>query len=250
MSDPVQVPQGYEGAADLLAGHTILVTGASGAIGSASARRAAAHGATVILLGKTVRRLEAVYDAIVEAGGPQPAIYPMNLEGAGPTDYDDLAARIGEGFGRLDALVLCSGVPGTPSPLEHQDVAEWLRVTHVNLHAPFLLARVLLPLLRAAPHPSVVALLSSLALAGRAYRGAYAVSQAALRALVEIMADELEGAVRVNALDPGPTRSALRAASHPAEDRSQLAAPETAATGVTWLLGADSAGLTGAYVRM
>jgi NAD(P)-dependent dehydrogenase (short-subunit alcohol dehydrogenase family) len=249
-SSTITLPTGYRPAADLLADRTILVTGASGALGGAAARAYARHGATVVLLGKTVRRLEAIYDDIVRAGGPEPAIYPMNLEGAGPGDYEDLTQRLRDAFGHLDGLASCAALPGTPSPLEHQDVTEWLRVVHVNLHAPFLLSRSLLGLLRAAPDPALLFPLSALGRRARAYRGAYAVTQFALRGLVEVLADELEHEVRVNCLDPGPLRSALRAASHPAEDRTRLADPQDVVPALLYLIGPDAAGITGAWLSL
>lgn len=241
------IPAGYAPRADLLAGRVILVTGAGAGIGRAVSLAFAAHGATVILLGRTVARLEGVYDEIVAAGGPQPAIYPMDLEGATPDDHADLADNVAAELGRLDGLLHNAGLLGTLTPIEHYDPVEWLRVIQVNLNAPFLLTRACLPLLKAAPDASVLFTSSGVGRRGRAYWGAYSVSKFGIEGLMQILADELEenSTVRVNSLNPGRVRTAMRAAAYPAENPRELPAPADVVTPYLYLMGPDSIGVRG-----
>ena len=179
----------YEAAPDLLADRVILVTGAGGGLGAALCKVLAAHGATVILLGRTVRRLNAVYDEIEAAGGPTPAIYPMDLRGATEHDYDELNATIEREFGRLDGLVHCAALLGTLTPIELFDLQVWSTVLHVNLTAPMLITRSLLPSLKASGAASVVFCSDRKT---RAYWGAYGVAKSGLEGLSKILAHELD----------------------------------------------------------
>ncbi len=237
----------YSPAPDLLAGRVVLITGAGDGLGRAAALACAAHGATVVLLGRTVRKLERTYDAIAEAGGPQAAIYPMNLEGAAPKDYQDLAGTLGTEFGRLDGLVHNAGMLGVLTPLDHFDVELWFKVVQVNLNAPFLLTRACLPLLRTAPDAAVVFLADRVGTRGRAYWGAYAASKAGAAGLMQVLADELEAntAVRVNGFDPGVVDTALRRQAYPGENPRANPRPESVMPGLLYLLGPDSRGVSG-----
>jgi NAD(P)-dependent dehydrogenase (short-subunit alcohol dehydrogenase family) len=224
----------------------ILVTGAGDGIGRAAARSFAAHGAAVILLGKTIAKLEQVYDAIEQAGGPQPAIYPMNLAGATVKDYEDLAATLETEFGRLDGLLHNAAMLGTLTPLDLYDPELWYQVMQVNLHAPFLLTRACLALLKRSADASLLFTSSSIGRKGRAYWGAYAVSQFAIEGMMQVLADELEGtSVRVNSLDPGPIRTALRAAAYPGEDPRRLSSPEDIMDAYLYLMGPAGAAIRG-----
>jgi NAD(P)-dependent dehydrogenase (short-subunit alcohol dehydrogenase family) len=227
---------------DLLRDRVVLVTGAGGGIGRAVSVGLAAHGATVVLLGRTVSRLEAVYDAIEAAGGPQPAIYPMDLATAAPGDFTELAARVGDTLGRLDGLLHNAAELGTLTPFHLYEPELWSRVLQVNLHAPVLLTRACFPLLSAAPEASVVFSSAGVGRHGRAYWGAYAVAYAAIEGLVQVLADELEGAgrVRVNSLDPGRVRTALHARAYPGEALDRRPPPETVVPAYLYLLGPDS----------
>lgn len=242
-----KIPEGYTPAADLLRERVVLVTGAGGGIGMAVSRAFAAHGATVVLLGRTVRKLEAVYDLIVSAGGPTPAIYPLDLEGAVPEDYAELAERLADDLGRLDGLLHNAGMLGPLCPLEHYPPQQWLRVTQVNQHAPFLLTRACLALLEQAPDASVVFTSSGVGRRGRAYWGAYAVTKFAIEGMMQVLADELEAntSVRANSINPGPVRTAMRAAAYPAEDPAGLAAPEDVVLPYLYLMGPDARGVSG-----
>lgn len=237
----------YTPAPGLLNGRIILVTGAGGGIGKAAARSFAAHGASVILLDKAVPALEAVYDEIVQAGHPQPAIYPMNLEGAAPQDYEELAAALEREFGRLDGLLHNAAFLGTLTPLAQYNVETWFKVMQVNLNAPFLLTRACLPLLERSQDASIVFTSDSVGRKGKAYWGAYGVSKFGLEGMMQILADELEGmpAIRVNSIDPGPVRTLMRNRAYPAENPAGLATPEQIMGVYLYLMGPDSKGISG-----
>lgn len=237
----------YSPSAVLLTDRVVLVTGAGDGIGRAVARSCAAHGATVILLGRTVGKLERVYDEIEQAGHPQPAIYPMNLEGATPKDYVDLAVTLEREFGRLDGLVHNAAILGELAPLAHQDVELWFKVMQVNLNAPFLLTRACLALLMQAPDASVVFSADRVGRKGRAYWGAYGVSKFGIEGMSQILAQELETntQMRVNTLDPGAVRTRMRTSAYPGENALANPEPEVVVPAYLYLLGPDSRGITG-----
>jgi NAD(P)-dependent dehydrogenase (short-subunit alcohol dehydrogenase family) len=237
----------YQPAANVLADRVILITGASDGIGKAVALAAAAHGATVLLHGRNVRKLEAVYDAIVAAKQPRPSIVPLDFEKAGPEDYEKLAAALEQQFGRLDSLLHNAGMLGERAPIEHHDVAKWMRTMHVNVTAPFILTRYCLPLLKRSADPTIVFTSSGVVARPRAYWGAYLVSKWASEGLMRMLADELENQpkMRVNSIDPGKVRTAMRLAAYPAEDPQTLPTPESIVTPYLFLLGPESRGVSG-----
>jgi NAD(P)-dependent dehydrogenase (short-subunit alcohol dehydrogenase family) len=243
--------QQYQAPKDLLKGKVILVTGAGDGIGKAAALTYAEHGASVILLGKTTGKLEQVYDLIEAAGGAQPAIYPMNLEGASPKDHQDLANVIQTEFGRLDGLLNNAGILGTLAPIENQNIESWYRVQQVNVNATFMLTQACLPLLRAADHASIIFTSSGVGRQGRAYWGSYAVSKFATEGLMQTLADELDGTtnVRSNCINPGATRTGMRAQAFPAEDAEQLKTPEQLMPTYLYLMGKDSSAVNGQSVN-
>lgn len=240
-------PRTYQPAADVLSGRVILVTGASDGIGKAVAMAAAAHGATVLLHGRSVRKLEAVYDSIVAAKQPRPSIVPLDFEKAGPEEYEKLAAALEQEFGRLDVLLHNAGMLGERAPIEHHDIAKWMRTMHVNVTAPFILTRYCLPLLKRSADPSIVFTSSGVVPRPRAYWGAYLVSKWASDGLMHMLADELENRpkIRVNSIDPGKVRTAMRLAAYPAEDPATLATPESIVAPYLYLLGPDSRDISG-----
>lgn len=246
------LPRDYNPPKDLLKSRVILITGAAEGIGRALALQAAAHGATVILLDRKVRELELVYDTIETNGGPQPAIYPLNLEGAVPDDYTELAQSLEKNFSALHGLIHNAAVLGTPAPLEHYDPETWLRTMHVNLNAPFLLTRACLPLLKRTPESSMIYLSDEAGRQGKAYSGAYGVSKSGLEGLMRIVAVEIEGNanLRVNSVDPGPVQTALRLSAYPAEDRTDLPTPDAAAKQLLYLLSSNARHLHGKALRM
>ncbi|HET7369910.1 MAG TPA: YciK family oxidoreductase [Gammaproteobacteria bacterium] len=244
---PNHVPENYQPTPDLLKDRVILITGAGDGIGRAVAESFAAHGATAILLGRTTKKLEATYDAIMAADGPEPAIYPLDLEGANEADYHDLADNIQKEYGRLDGLLHNAGILGILSPIEHYDVATWQRVMHINVNAAFVLTQACLPLLYDSKDGSVVFTSSGVGRKGRAYWGAYAASKFATEGMMQILADETEsrGTVRVNSINPGATRTKMRLAAYPAEDRSKLPEPKDIVGTYLYLFGPDSKGISG-----
>ena len=199
----------YTAPADLLAGRVILITGAGDGIGRACALSCAAHGATVVLVGRTQSKLEEVYDAIEAAGHPQPALCPLNLETATEKDYEDLADQLFDTFGKLDGLVHNAAELGPRTLLDNVKADAWMRVMQVNVNAPFLLTKAMMPLLRASSDASIVLLSSSVGRKGRAYWGPYAISKFAVEGMMQVLADEQDGTsnIRVNSLNPGATRT-------------------------------------------
>ncbi|HTD28928.1 MAG TPA: SDR family NAD(P)-dependent oxidoreductase [Xanthomonadaceae bacterium] len=195
----------------LLADRVVLVTGANGALGDAAARACAAAGAAVVLLGRRVPKLQRLHDALA-AIGPAPAIYAMDLLGATPADYADMAKRIDDEFGRLDGILHAAAEFQGLTPLQNTDPSEFVNALHVNVGAPMLLTQACLPLLRRAPDSAVVFVMDDLERVGRAYWGGYGIAKFALQGLLRVFADELENSsVRVSALQPGPMQTPLRA---------------------------------------
>lgn len=246
MSEPID-PRQYHPAADSHHGRVVMVTGAGDGIGRAVAIALAAQGATVLLLGRTPAKLEYTYDVIVKAGHPTPALLPFNLETAAADDYQALHDAVDKEFGRLDGLAHVAGILGVLSPIEHFDVPTWCRALHVNLTAPFILTRTLLPLLKKSDDATIVFTSSSVGRRGRAYWGAYAVSKFGTEGLMQVLAHEMSDTtrVRVNSLNPGPVRTNMRLQAYPAEDRSRLPAPEAVVAPYLYLLGPDSRGING-----
>lgn len=242
---------GHHPAADELAGRIIAITGAGQGIGRAVALAAAAHGAEIVLIGRTVQHLEEAH-AEIESRGGRAVVAPLDFERALATDYDTLAAAIQERYGRLDGLLHNAALLGTLAPIEHCDVPTWVRVMHVNVTAAMALTQVLLPLLRAAPDPAMIFTSSGVTQRAAPYWGAYAVSKHAVEGLAATLAAELAGGetpVRVNVIDPGATRTRMRRQAYPAEDESRLPSPEKIAGKYLWLLGPASRGVTGQRLR-
>ena len=245
----VAFPAGYAPARDALAGRVVLVTGANGGLGSAAAKAAARAGATVVLLGRRVRALEKLYDEIEAAGSPKPAIYPLDLAGASPTDYAKLADTIVRECGRLDAVLHAAAHFEGLTPLALAAPEDWLRALHVNLGAAMLLTQACLPALEPSGDGSVVFVLDDRGRVEAAHWGGYAVAKAGLYALIRIWGDELEkSSVRVAGLLPGPMRTALRAKAYFAENPGDVDPPERYADACLYLLGPDGAAVRGAVL--
>lgn len=205
----------------------ILVSGAGDGIGRAVALCYAAHGAQVILLGKTQAKLEKVYDDILAAGGPTPALLPFNLENSCEADYQKLADVIDENCHRLDGLVHCAGLLGDITLMEHYAPNVWQKIMQVNVNGAFFLTHAVLPLMKQSEHASIIFTSSSVGRKGRAHWGAYAVSKFAIEGLMQVLADEYAatGRVQVNSINPGATRTSMRASAYPAEDPTTLPNP-------------------------
>lgn len=218
----------------------VLVTGAAEDLGRAVAQGAAAQGATLVLCDRSQPDLESIYDAIESAGGAQPAILPLDLEGAEPDAFGKAADLVGDSFGRLDGLVHCATFAPYLSRVDDYDPSEWERVLRINLTAPFLLTQACLPLLRASKDAAILFTSDRVGRAGKAYWGAFAVAKFGIEGLAQVLAEELERVpIRVACIDPGVFRSALRARLYPGEDPRGLPAPESAVPAYLSLLGPD-----------
>jgi len=241
------IPDDWSPTNTYLQDRIILITGAASGIGAALAHACALRGATVVLLDKLVRHLEQIYDRIEAAGAPQPAIYPMDLEGATEKDYFDLAATLEREFGRLDGLVHNAAMLAALVPMAHFEAELWYRILQINLNAPFLLTRACLAPLMQSQDASIIFSSDSVGHQGKAYWGAYGVSKAGAENLMQILADELETntPIRVNSVDPGAVATAMRTLAYPGENPDRLAKPEDVLLPYLYLLGADSRGISG-----
>ncbi len=245
------IPKNYQPRPDLLAGKVILVTGAGDGIGKVAATSFAAHGATVVLMGRTMPKLEMVYDEIEAAGHPQPAIYPINFEGATPKEYQDVCDALDDAFGKLDGILHNAAELGQRTPIINYAPEIWLKLMQVNLNAPFLLTQALMPLLQRPDHASILFTSSGVARRGSAYWGAYAASKAALENFMQTLAEELDGTsgIRANSINPGATRTRMRATAYPGEDPKTVPAAQVHMPAYLYLMGDDAIGVNGQSVN-
>jgi NAD(P)-dependent dehydrogenase (short-subunit alcohol dehydrogenase family) len=237
---------GYQPRPDLLAARVILVTGAAEGIGRAVAKDCACHGATLVLSDKGQQDVESLYDEIEAAGGPEPAILPLDLEHTDEEGFKGALDLISRELGRLDGLAHCAAFAPFLSRIDDYDATEWERVLRINLTAPFLLTQACLPLLRASDDASVVFTADRVGRRGLAYWGAYCAAKFGIEGLMQTLAEETRGSsnIRINSLDPGIVRTGLRARLYPGEDPTALPAPETVTGKYLYLLGPDAKGTT------
>ena len=245
------IPKDFQPTDGLLAGRNILITGASAGLGRALSLAAARAGATVILSGRNTVKLERVYDQIVALGAPTPALAVLDLASASAVEYDALARVIGAEFGRLDGLVHTAALLGDRTPLEQYDVPTWCKVLHVNLTAPFILTQVLMPALRQSLDASVIFVSSGVVKQARPFWGAYAVAKSGLEAARGMLYEEVEGEknIRVNSINPGRMRTAMRSAAYPAEDPNTVPTPESVSGAFLYVLSALGSGINGEYLE-
>tara|TARA_R110002049_G_scaffold22213_5_gene79933 strand:- start:3024 stop:3776 length:753 start_codon:yes stop_codon:yes gene_type:complete len=239
----------YQAPASSLKNKVILVTGAGDGIGKAAALNYAKHGATVILLGRTIAKLEKVYDEIEQNNWPQPAIIPLNLEGAVEKDYIEVANSINDAFGRLDGILHNASLLGSLTTIDQYEVPVWEKVMQVNINSTFILTKTFLPLLQASTNnPAIIFTSSSVGRKGRAFWGAYAVSKFATEGFMQVLADELDGTehrIRVNCINPGATRTNMRADAYPAENPMNNPTPDQIMPLYLYLMSDDSLDVTG-----
>ncbi|MEO3683544.1 YciK family oxidoreductase [Shewanella vesiculosa] len=236
----------YQATKDLLNNKTILVTGAGDGIGRAASIEFAKHGATVILLGKTVKKLENVYDEIVNAGYPKPAIVPLDMKGATEQNYIDMADTIAEQFGCLDGLLHNASQLGVLGPFEHIDLTSLETILKVNVTAQAIMTKSLLPIMRKSEHASIIFTSSSVGRKGRAYWGPYAFSKFATEGMMQVLADECDNtSVRANSINPGATRTEMRAKAYPGEDPQTLKTAQEIMPTYLFLMGNESIGTNG-----
>jgi NAD(P)-dependent dehydrogenase (short-subunit alcohol dehydrogenase family) len=247
---PSTIPAEFIPDAALLRDRAILITGASSGLGRALSLECAKAGASVILCGRNPGKLNAVYDEIERLGAPQPAIAVLDLAAATAVDYDALARTIGEEFGKLDGLVHAAALLGDRSPLEQYDVPTWCKVLHVNLTAPFILTQVLLPELRKSADASLIFVSSGVVKQSRPFWGAYAVSKAGLESVRGMLFEELEreGNIRINSVNPGRMRTAMRAAAYPAEDPNTVPTAQSVTSPFLYLLSEHGRGIDGQFI--
>jgi NAD(P)-dependent dehydrogenase (short-subunit alcohol dehydrogenase family) len=239
----------YQPRTDLLKDRIILITGAGDGIGRAAAISYALHGATVVLHGRTLNKLEVIYDEIEGLGAPQPAILPLQLSSASERDYEILYSTLEKQFGRLDGILHNAGILGERDPLSEYPLHVWDDVMAVNLRAPFILTQALLPLLAKSEQASVVFASSGVGREARERWGAYSVSKIAIEAVSKIFAQEhTYPNIRFNCINPGATRTAMRAKAYPNEDPLSLLTPEAIMPAYLYLMGDDSLSLNGASI--
>ena len=231
-----------------LKGRVVLIAGAAGGLGSAAAVACAKAGASTVLLGRKVAPLNRVYDAI-KAVGPEPMLYPLDLEGAGPDDYDQLAEALDGEFGRLDGLLHCAAEFKGLTPLLHTDPADFARAIHVDLTARWWLTQACLPLLQKSDAGAVVFALDDAERSGGAFWGGYGLAQAGQATLVSMLQAELgERGPRVSGFRPGPMRTALRGKAYQPNTDLDARPPAEVADAVVALLSTAGAAQRGRIV--
>jgi NAD(P)-dependent dehydrogenase (short-subunit alcohol dehydrogenase family) len=237
----------YRPSSTLLAGRTILVTGAGADIGRAAALAYAAHGATVALLDRDTKPLEKLYDEIVNAGGPEPAALPLDLSIATQELCERTAHVIETELGRLDGILHTATESGTLTPVELYEPALWARVMQINFTARWLLTRACLPLLKKSPDAAIIFSTADVGRRARAYWGAYAAAAFATEGLMQVLADEIAANtnIRANSVDPGKVRTYERSRFYPGEDPATLREVASVMPTYLYLMGPDSKGVNG-----
>jgi len=237
----------YNAPENCLKGKNILVTGAAAGIGRAAALTYAKYGATVLLHGRKEKTLNPVYDEIVKLGYEEPAICPLDLEFAQPEQYEELAALVEQEFGTLDGLLNNASMLGVRSPIQSYDPSVWMKVMQVNVNATFMMTQAMLPLMQHERPASIIMTSSSVGRKGRAHWGAYAVSKFATEGMMETLSDEISDIVniRVNTINPGATKTQMRAWAYPGENPNSNPNPEDIMNLYLYLMSDDSIGTTG-----
>ena len=229
-----------------LEGKVILVTGAGEGLGRQAALTYAQEGATVILLGRTLSKLEKTYDEIEDSGAKQAAIIPLDMQGATSQHYRDMAQTIETQFGRLDGVLHNAGLLGVLGPFEQIEEKSYDEVMQVNVKAPFLMTQALIPLLLKSKDARIIFTSSTVGHSGRAYWGTYAISKFATEGMMQVLADELSNtSIKVNAINPGATRTQMRANAFPAENANTLKTPKEIMPLYVYLMSEEGKNITG-----
>ena len=242
----MKLPKNYKVKQNELNSKVILVTGANKGFGLAISMDLAKAGATVIMLGRDLSSLEYAYDAVVDAGYKEPILYPLDLEGASPENYQELQDNIIEKFNRLDGLIHNAAILGTQMPIDQYDIKLWYSTLQINLSAPFMLTQFLIPALKKSDDARILFLSSSVGRKARAYWGAYSVSKFGLEGLAMTLSEELEKTkIKVNTINPGKMRTEMRRAAYPAEDASTVPKPEEKSSVIVYLLSKEAERING-----
>ena len=224
----------------------VLVTGANRGFGLAITMDLARAGATVIMLGRDLGSLEYAYDAVVDAGLTEPILYPLDLEGATPENYQELQDNILSQFGKLDGVVHNASILGAQMPIEQYDIKLWYSTLQINLSAPFMLTQFLIPALSKSNDARVIFMSSTVGREARAYWGAYSVSKFGIEGFAKTLSEELEKThISVNTVNPGKMRTEMRRAAYPAEDSSKVPLPEEKSQAIVYLLSTLSPKING-----
>jgi len=236
----------YQPKNDLLANRLILVTGASDGIGREAALTYARYGAEVILLGRSAEKLQLTKEAIGQLNQRPAHAVVFDLSDATPEQCHQLAGQLAQQFSHLDGVLHNASILGEIMPLADLDPQVWQQVMKINVDATFFLTQALLPLLLKSESGSLVFTTSSVGRTGRAGWGAYAVSKFATEGMMQVLADEYKNhALRVNCINPGGTRTKMRASAFPQEDASKLKTPADIMPLYLYLMGDDSRRKTG-----
>lgn len=245
----------YQPADNSMAGKTVLITGAAGGLGSSLAHAAAGLGANLVLLDNNEKALNLLHDSIETDTGKQPGLYPLDIRGASPDDYQQLAETINEVFNGLNGLVHCAATLGQISPFDNIDAKHWQDTFTTNLHGPVLMTQSLLPLIRRSGNGSIIFTTDD---KNSAYWGAYGVSKASITPTMRIIADELDSLidanknfpVTCNAINPGPMRTNIRSSAFPGEDPNTICKPQDKVPAFLYLLSEEARGLNGNLIEL
>ena len=241
----------YDFSTTELSGKVILLTGANRGLGRAITLDLAKAGATVVMLGRDLSSLESVYDEVVDAGFQEPILYPLDLEGATPEHYEQLQADLIEHFGKLDGLIHNASIIGTLMPMDQYDIKIWYSTLQINLNAPFMLSRFLIPVLNKSEDARILFLSSSVGRQARAYWGAYGVSKFAIEGLSKTLSEELEKTnIKTNSLDPKRLRTKMRQTAFPAENADNNPLPEEASPAIVYLMSDKTKELNGEQLTL
>ena len=242
----MKLPVNYKVEEGELEGKVILVTGANRGFGLAITMDLAKAGATVIMLGRDLGSLEYAYDAVVDAGYKEPILYPLDLEGATPENYQELQDNILDKFKKLDGLIHNAAILGTQMPIDQYDIKLWYSTLQINLSAPFMLTQFLIPTLMKSDDARILFLSSTVGREARAYWGAYSVSKFGIEGFAKTLSEELEKTqITVNTINPGKIRTEMRRTAYPAEDASTVPRPEEKSSVIVYLLSNEGSKING-----
>lgn len=234
-----------------LSKRVILITGATGHIGRPLALEAAKRGASLILVAQNTRRLEALYDEIMHAKGPEPALHPIDLFRCSPKEAQELAKGISDLFGHLDGLVHLAGVMEGLTPVEHYAPQLWQKMLHIHLTVPFLITQSLIPLMDNRPDPSIIFTTGDQSTQGEAYWSAFSAAKCGLRGFAQSLQEELSTntPIRVNCINPLKIKGPFRSRLFPGENPDILPAISDLIPYYVYLLSGLSRDLSGQHIH-